>query len=76
VAETNIDKTIPPTATCGADAGGQLRGWIYRSHTLRRVVKSGPVQSQIKTARALSVVRGGTPGASNAAPATLLVEST
>jgi FkbM family methyltransferase len=57
MAETNIDKTIPPTATCGADAGGQLRGWIYRSHTLRRVVKSGPVQSQIKTARALSVVR-------------------
>jgi FkbM family methyltransferase len=41
----------------GARAGRVARGWIERSGAVRRVVKSDPVQSQIMTARALTVVR-------------------
>jgi FkbM family methyltransferase len=41
----------------GARAGRVARGWIERSGSVRRVVKSDPVQDQIMTARALTVVR-------------------
>jgi FkbM family methyltransferase len=41
----------------GARAGRVARGWIDRSGSVRRVVKSDPVQGQIMTARALTVVR-------------------
>jgi FkbM family methyltransferase len=41
----------------GIRAGQVARGWIDRSGPVRRVVKSDLVQSQIMTARALTVVR-------------------
>ena len=41
----------------GARAGRVARGWIDRSGSVRRLVKSDPVQDQIMTARALTVVR-------------------
>jgi FkbM family methyltransferase len=47
--------TIP--AKPGARAGRVARGWIDRSGSVRRLVKSDPVQDQIMTARALTVVR-------------------
>lgn len=43
-------------AGVGARAGRAARGWIERFGPLRRVVKSDPVQAQIMTARALTVV--------------------
>jgi FkbM family methyltransferase len=58
LAERNIDMTISGTATARVGAGGHVRGWIQRSDALRRVVKSAPVQDQIMTARALTVVNG------------------
>jgi FkbM family methyltransferase len=49
--------TIAAKPGAGARAGRVARGWIDRSGPVRRVVKSDPVQSQIMTARALTVVR-------------------
>jgi FkbM family methyltransferase len=55
-AGARTDATLAPSA--GAARAGRLaRGAIERSGALRRVVKSGLVQEQVKTARALSVVR-------------------
>ncbi|HEY2055860.1 MAG TPA: FkbM family methyltransferase [Solirubrobacterales bacterium] len=49
--------TIAAKPGTGARAGRVARGWIDRSGPVRRVVKSDPVQDQIMTARALTVVR-------------------
>jgi FkbM family methyltransferase len=49
--------TIAAKPSSGARAGRLARGWIDRSGPMRRVVKSDPVQGQIMTARALTVVR-------------------
>jgi FkbM family methyltransferase len=42
----------------GAPAGRLIRTLIHRSPIVRSVVKSAPVQHQVRTARALTVVRG------------------
>jgi FkbM family methyltransferase len=49
--------TIAAKPGAGTRAGRVARGWIERSGSVRRVVKSDPVQDQIMTARALAVVR-------------------
>lgn len=49
--------TIAAKPSSGARAGALARGWIDRAGPVRRVVKSDPVQGQIMTARALTVVR-------------------
>jgi FkbM family methyltransferase len=52
-----VDTTIA-TKSSGAGRPGRLaRGWIDRSGSVRRVVKSDLIQGQILTARALTVVR-------------------
>lgn len=57
-AETDIAIGAEPSGS--ARAGRLARGWIERSSAVRRLVKSDPVQRQIMTARALTVVRGRT----------------
>jgi FkbM family methyltransferase len=52
-----IADTTTAKPGAGMRAGQVARGWIDRSGPVRRVVKSDPVQSQIMTARALTVVR-------------------
>lgn len=54
----SVDTSIAARPGAGARAGRVARGWIERSGSLRRVVKSDAVQGQIMTARALTVVRG------------------
>jgi FkbM family methyltransferase len=51
-----IADTTTAKSGAGVRAGQVARGWIDRSGPVRRVVKSDLVQSQIMTARALSVV--------------------
>jgi len=51
------DISSAPKPSGSVRAGRVARGWIDRSRPVRRVVKSGPVQDQIMTARALAVVR-------------------
>lgn len=50
--------TIPATPAGGVGTAGRVRGLIQRSDSIRRFVKSGPVQHQIMTVRATTVVRG------------------
>ena len=49
--------TLATQPGTGTRAGQVARGFIARSGPVRRVVKSDPVQGQIMTARALTVVR-------------------
>jgi FkbM family methyltransferase len=49
--------TIAPKPGAGARAGRVARSCIERSGPVRRMVKSDPVQDQIMTARALTIVR-------------------
>ncbi len=52
------DTSLDPMPSTGARAGRMARGLIDRSGSVRRVVKSDPVQGQIMNARALTVIRG------------------
>jgi FkbM family methyltransferase len=54
---TRVDIPSAPRPSGSARAGRLARNWIESSGPLRRIVKSAPVQDQIMTARALTVVR-------------------
>jgi FkbM family methyltransferase len=55
--EKGIEMTISGTATGRVGAAAHVRGLIRRSDTLRGFVKSAPVQRQIMTLRAATLVR-------------------
>ena len=58
VRSERIEMSVPLThARGGGVGGGYVRGWMRRSDAVRRLVKSAPVQHQIMTARAMTVVR-------------------